>query len=130
MQPAPYNPFQDQSAVAFIVLGIILLVFGIFLCWPVAILGVVLLILGLVWPSIQGRPAMYAPYPAYPAYQPPPYPQYPGAPVAPPGQPVQPGPAPAPPAQVPRCPRCGQPLEYVAQYQRWYCRAENVYPWG
>ncbi len=34
----------------------------------------------------------------------------------------------APPAAL--CTVCGTPLQWVAQYQRWYCPAENVYPWG
>jgi hypothetical protein len=25
------------------------------------------------------------------------------------------------------CPRCGKPLEFVAQYQRWFCRGCNQY---
>jgi hypothetical protein len=28
---------------------------------------------------------------------------------------------------VPNCPRCGSPLQFVAQYQRWYCTRENQY---
>jgi len=31
----------------------------------------------------------------------------------------------APQAQA--CPRCGQPLQFVAQYQRWFCGAEQQY---
>ena len=33
------------------------------------------------------------------------------------------------PAQ-PSCPRCGKPVAWMAQYQRWYCPSEQVYPWG
>jgi hypothetical protein len=29
---------------------------------------------------------------------------------------------------APRCPRCGNPLTYVAQYSRWYCVTERIYP--
>ncbi|HEV8594529.1 MAG TPA: PLDc N-terminal domain-containing protein [Thermoplasmata archaeon] len=36
---------------------------------------------------------------------------------------------PAPQATT-NCPRCGRPLTYVYQYQRWFCPAENLYPWG
>lgn len=37
-------------------------------------------------------------------------------------------PAPPPPQAAPQlCPRCGQPIEFVAQYQRWFCRNENQY---
>jgi hypothetical protein len=25
------------------------------------------------------------------------------------------------------CPSCGQPLTYIAQYQRWYCYNEQIY---
>lgn len=33
-----------------------------------------------------------------------------------------------PPAQAaPNCPRCGQPLQFVAQYQRWFCGHEQQY---
>lgn len=35
--------------------------------------------------------------------------------------------APSPMAAPSTCPRCGQPLEYVAQYQRYFCRNENQY---
>jgi len=28
---------------------------------------------------------------------------------------------------APGCPRCGQPLEFVAQYQRWFCGREQQY---
>jgi hypothetical protein len=28
---------------------------------------------------------------------------------------------------APNCPRCGSPLQFVAQYQRWYCTRENQY---
>jgi len=31
------------------------------------------------------------------------------------------------PAAVPSCPRCGQPLQFVAQYQRWFCAREQQY---
>lgn len=48
------------------------------------------------------------------------------------GQPQQGQPQPyggqpqgAPPAQM--CPRCGKPLQFVAQYQRWFCGAEQQY---
>jgi hypothetical protein len=42
----------------------------------------------------------------------------------PPGSPTPPGPV----LSTASCPRCGKPLEYVAQYSRWYCRAEGIYP--
>jgi hypothetical protein len=29
--------------------------------------------------------------------------------------------------QSPACPRCGQPLQFVAQYQRWFCGQEQQY---
>lgn len=42
------------------------------------------------------------------------------------GQPQQYGqPQGGPPAQA--CPRCGKPLQFVAQYQRWFCAAEQQY---
>jgi hypothetical protein len=50
--------------------------------------------------------------------------------MAPPGPPPQgmAPPGPPPPQQaVPSCPRCGQPLQFVAQYQRWFCAREQQY---
>jgi len=94
-----------------VVTGAILLILGVvlffipFLCLvglPLAIAGFVVLIAGIIAGGSQ---------PAY--YYPPPVVFAPAAP----GQPTN-------------CPHCGQPLEYVQAYQRWYCRAENVYPWG
>lgn len=94
-----------------VVTGAILLILGVvlffipFLCLvglPLAIAGFVVLIVGIVAGGSQ------------PTYSYPP-------PVV--FSPAAPGPA-------ANCPRCGQPLEYVPAYQRWYCRAENVYPWG
>jgi len=59
------------------------------------------------------------PYGQQPGGQP--YGQQPGGP--------QYGSAPqaAPPQGATPCPRCGQPLEFVAQYQRWFCRQEQQY---
>jgi hypothetical protein len=41
------------------------------------------------------------------------------------GQPQQGQPQGGPPPTA--CPRCGQPLQFVAQYQRWFCGAEQQY---
>lgn len=51
------------------------------------------------------------------------------APVQPYGQPMQQQPPMQQPAQAaaPNCPRCGQPLQFVAQYQRWFCAREQQY---
>lgn len=49
--------------------------------------------------------------------------QYGGAPQQYSGAPPQAAPQPGAPA----CPRCGQPLEFVAQYQRWFCGREQQY---
>ncbi|MEK6851360.1 MAG: hypothetical protein AABY30_02350, partial [Candidatus Thermoplasmatota archaeon] len=75
---------------------------------PLAIVGFVLLLVGAI---MEGPRPVYA---------------YPMPYAVPPYQPVQPPVAQAPPV----CPRCGQPVTFVAQYQRWYCQAENLYPWG
>ncbi len=32
-----------------------------------------------------------------------------------------------PPPQVSSCPSCGQPVIFIAQYQRWYCPQEEEY---
>lgn len=105
--------------------------------WAVIVifLGLIGLIIYLVVRPSGPRPV----YPGYPGYagQPPPqyayqYPQQPGQPPAqqPPQQaPVQ-APGQAAQTATPNCPRCGRPLTYVYQYQRWFCPAENVYPWG
>lgn len=108
-------------------LGAILLVVGaVLLFLPfVCILGVVLMIVGFVLllvglvqeerrPYMFGYSPPYGPGPAYPPVAVPPSPM---------GQT-------APPAATIHCPRCGQPLQYIYQYQRWYCPAERVYPWG
>ena len=151
MQPSPTpNPFSNPVVMMFFVLGLILMIVGIFLFWPVLILGLLLLVFALVWPYMGGlqTPGGYYQQPAYQPYQ---YPQYqqPGyqqpayqPPYAQPAQPAQPAPvqptpqptpayaAPAAQPATPNCPRCGRPVTYVPQYQRWYCQAENVYPWG
>ncbi len=98
----------------------------------------VVLLLGLLGLIVYLVVRPSGPQPVYGAYPPQGYPpqyQQPGAAIHP-----QPGaspppmvPAPAPPSPQPRtphCPRCGQPLQYVQQYQKWYCPAERVYPWG
>ncbi|NVB84862.1 MAG: hypothetical protein HOV81_41210 [Kofleriaceae bacterium] len=56
--------------------------------------------------------------------------QQPQNPYANQSQPMQPQMAPPPgppPAQQHACPRCGTPLQFVAQYQRWFCPRENNY---
>jgi len=154
MQPAPaQNPFSNPTVTSLFVLGLILLIVGLVLFWPLLIIGILLMVFGLASPYMMGQPMAggYYPQPAYPpyqqpyqypAYQQPPYAPPMAAPQAPPPQPApviqpapqpmpQPAPAYAPPAQpTTNCPRCGRPLTYVPQYQRWYCPAENVYPWG
>ena len=93
-----------MSDTGLIVLGIVLLVVGIITAWfcigiPIAIAGFVILIYGVVK---EDRPVvMHAP-PYVPAY-----------------------PAAAVPAAA--CPACGTPLQWVAQYQRWFCTRCNQY---
>lgn len=55
-----------------------------------------------------------AAYGAQPAY---------AAPAAAPAAPAAGG-APGP---APNCAKCGRPTEWVSQYSRWYCRADNLY---
>jgi hypothetical protein len=95
--------------------GVVLLILGIVLFFiplaclvgiPLAIVGFIVMLVGAIQ---EGPRPMYA----YPPMYAPPYPQVPMAP----GQPAM-------------CPRCGQSLTYVPEYQRWFCTAENVYPWG
>lgn len=54
--------------------------------------------------------------------------------ATPDGQPESSTPAadapPSAPTQAPACPRCGKPVSWIPQHQRWFCPAENVYPWG
>lgn len=33
----------------------------------------------------------------------------------------------APTMQTPMCPTCGRPIQFIPQYNRWYCPAENRY---
>jgi len=97
-----------------IVLGIVLILVGLltgwFFCFGVflAIAGFVILIYGAVK---EERPAvvMYPPgyVPVYPVQ-----PGYPAAPQAP---------------SVAACPTCGTQLQWVAQYQRWFCTRCNQY---
>lgn len=104
-----------------LITGVILLILGVilsfisYLCFvgiPLAVAGFILLIVGAVQerprPAMYGYPPAYGGYPPYPTVQPP----------------MMGGIA------TFHCPRCGQPVTYVPQYQRWYCPAENVYPWG
>ncbi len=98
--------------------GVVLVIIGAvclfipFVCFvgiPLLIVGLVILLVGAV---SEGHPrVMYA------------YPPASAGPYAPPA---------APPAGSgpPTCPRCGQPLQYVPQYQRWFCPMEQIYPWG
>lgn len=133
MQPAPAsaNPFSNPSQMTLLIIGILLIVIGIFV-WPLIVIGILLVVFGLVWPNLMGasgggyyqRSDYQAPQ-QYPAYQ------QPYASAAPAPQPApQSVPQPAPQPAMPNCPRCGRPLTYVYQYQRWYCPSENVYPWG
>ena len=100
---------------------------GILWLIVVILLGLIGLIIYLIVRPSGPRPA-YAGYPGYAGYPPPQY-APPGYAPQPPAQPVQP-PMQSPAAAGTNCPRCGQPLQYVQQYQRWYCPAEKVYPWG
>lgn len=89
---------DEETGIALIVVGIVLIFSGIFF-GPLCGLGIVLIIIGIVLMAAgPSRAAYYAPPPAYP-YAPPQW--------APP-------PAPA-------CPVCGTPLSWVPQYGRWYC---------
>jgi hypothetical protein len=49
-----------------------------------------------------------------------------GQPAAQQSQPMPQGAAPQQ-GGVPNCPRCGQPLQFVQQYQRWFCQREQQY---
>ena len=51
-----------------------------------------------------------------------PYGQQPQQPAMQQQQPAGPGAG-----ATPNCPRCGAPLQFVAQYQRWFCSRENQY---
>lgn len=88
--------------------GVVILILGIvFLFIPfVCLAGVPLAIAGFVI-LLVGAVSEGAPRAVYV------YPYATGAPAAPPA-----------------CPRCGQPLTFVPQYGRWYCPAEQFYPWG
>jgi hypothetical protein len=71
-----------------------------------------------------------APYGQPPMQQQPYQQQRPVSPMQPQAQPQQavastmPGPGAG---GAPTCPRCGSPLQFVAQYQRWFCSRENQY---
>jgi hypothetical protein len=72
------------------------------------------------------------PYQQQPQYGSQPYqqpmqaqPQYGSQPHQQPMQ--QPHAAPQQPQAIPNCPRCGAPLQFVAQYQRWFCAREQQY---
>jgi hypothetical protein len=62
----------------------------------------------------QGAPGYGQPQ-SMPSHVPPPQGM-----AAPPGSPPQQ-------QAVPNCSRCGQPLQFVAQYQRWFCAREQQY---
>jgi hypothetical protein len=75
----------------------------------------------------QGAPPLQQPYahgqpPQQPYAHPHGVPSQAGQPpgISPPGPPPQQ-------QAVPGCPRCGQPLQFVAQYQRWFCAREQQY---
>jgi len=107
---------ESDAGLALIVVGIVLLVLGIFFFgiffWPFCGLGVVLIIVGIVLvATAQSQPAYYYPMPSMPA-----------PPVAPPA-----AGAPAAPFSVPACPVCGSPLMWVPQYGRWYCTRCQAY---
>src|SRR3990172_12147789 len=103
--PRRYGRMSNRdTGVALIVVGVLVMAFGIFL-WPLCGLGVILLIVGIILSAMgEPQPVYYYPQPAYAPYAP-----------QPPGTPTQ-GPQ-APPA----CPVCGSPLTWVPQYARWYC---------
>ena len=91
-----------MSDTGLVVLGLVLLVIGIITLWlcvgiPIAIAGFIVLIYGAVK---EDRPVIM-----YPAYAP----AYPAA------------------APAALCPTCGTPLQWVAQYQRWFCTRCNAY---
>ncbi len=100
---------EQELGVVLIVVGAVLMVFGVFF-GPVCGLGLVLLIIGIVLAATSHpTPQYYYPQPAY------------GAPAAyPPQAPAAPG-APAAPYQAPGCYVCGTALTWVPQYGRWYC---------
>jgi hypothetical protein len=69
------------------------------------------------------------PVSAQPQIQPQPQPQYQSQPqYQQPSYQQQPTPPPPPPAYVPpNCPYCGGQLNWIAQYQRWYCYRDQRY---
>jgi hypothetical protein len=71
-----------------------------------------------------GQPPAQQSQPMQPYGQPPPQQPY-GQ--QPPAQQSQPMPPQGAPQAAPNCPRCGQPLQFVAQYQRWFCGREQQY---
>jgi len=145
MQPALArgpSPFANPIVAATVALGSLMLIVGIALYWPLAVIGVLAVVLALALPFTIGEPlsgaraspAAYVPSP-YLVYPQPSYAPPPPSPPPPAGAPPassQPDPVPAPPVAPPppTCPRCGGPLAFVDLYQRWYCPTENLYPWG
>ncbi len=96
---------EQELGVVLIVVGAVLMVFGVFF-GPVCGLGLVLLIIGIVLAATsRPTPQYYYPQPAYA----PPAPGAPGAPAA------------GAPFQAPGCYVCGTALTWVPQYGRWYC---------
>jgi hypothetical protein len=91
---------EQETGVVLIVIGVILIVAGLFLPFVCGI-GIILVIVGVILAVVsQPRPVYYA--------APGPYPY--GTPTAP-----------TAPATTPPCPVCGQPLMWIAQYGRWWC---------
>lgn len=112
---------DQETGIVLLVLGVILMVVGIFF-WPICAVGIILLIVGIILiaaaPSHPAYPMYYAPPPGYPYAAPPPT-----GPAPPAG--TAPSPTGAP--SVPLCPVCSGPLTWVTQYQRWYCYRCQAY---
>lgn len=96
---------DQETGVVLVVLGVVIMAGGIFF-WPLCGLGILLLIVGILLLAVgPSRPTYYVPQAPY-AYPPP-----------------QTPPMYAPPA----CPVCGNPLTWIAQYNRWYCARCQAY---
>lgn len=115
---------DQEIGIVLIVLGVVLMIVGIFFL-PICGLGLVLLIIGIILaatnrPTPPFYPGPYGAPPQYGATMAPPQAYPPQPPAA--GQPV-----PTAPYQQPTCYVCGSPLTWVAQYGRWYCSRCQTY---
>ncbi len=111
---------DQEIGIVLIVLGVVLMIVGIFFL-PICGLGLVLLIIGIILAATSHPTPPY-----YPASYGPPQAAY-GAPPMAPAPPAPGQPAPSTPYQTPACYVCGTPMTWVAQYGRWYCSRCQAY---